>query len=121
MPAGETTAEGGAVGGGVIGRVAGLAWRGARRAPMVTVPAAEIAVGGGLAGDHKGLKFPNRGVTVLALEDWEAALAELVDLAGPVLLPWTARRANVLVSGLRLPRAKELRAEQLELAWATAF
>ena len=41
---------------------------------------------------------------MLAIEDWEAALAELVDLAGPVPLPWTMRRANLLVRGLRLPR-----------------
>ena len=45
----------------------------------------------------KGIKYPRRGVTVLAREAWEAALAELGD-AGD--LDWTARRANLLVEGV---------------------
>ena len=56
----------------------------------------------GLEGDHKGLKFRRRAITVLAREAWEAALT---DLAGPVTLPWTTRRANLYVEGVRLPRA----------------
>ncbi len=89
-----------------VGRVAGLARRSARRAPMETVVEGVAATGGGLEGDHKGLKFPRRGLTLLAIEDWEAAVAALADLAGPVPLDWTARRANVLVQGLALPRSK---------------
>ena len=73
---------------------------------MEIVEAGDLIAGAGLAGDHKGEKFPNRGVTILAAEDWAAAIAELTDLAGPVPLPWTARRANLLVEGLRLPRAR---------------
>lgn len=72
---------------------------------MEEVAAAEITADGGLAGDHKGPKFPRRRITVLAREAWDAALAELHDLAGSVPLPWTARRANLLVEGVRLPRA----------------
>lgn len=89
------------------GRLAGLAWRAARRQPMIEVAAGEIAVGAGLVGDHKGARFANRAVTVLAIEDWQAALADLaVEMQRPVILPWTARRANLLVEGLRLPRAR---------------
>ena len=73
---------------------------------MEEVAAAEVKAGGGLVGDHKGTKFPNRGVSILSHEAWESALAGLIDLAGPVPLPWIARRANLLVEGLALPQAR---------------
>lgn len=73
---------------------------------MALIDAVELVVGGGLEGDHKGGKFPRRGVTVLAVEAWQAAIDELGDLGGPVPLPWTARRANLLVEGITLPQAK---------------
>jgi MOSC domain-containing protein YiiM len=44
-------------------------------------------------------------VTVLAREDW---LAACVQVQAPDL-PWTARRANLLVEGLVLPRARGAR------------
>ena len=61
-----------------------------------------ISVEAGLAGDCKGVKYPRRQITVLAREAWDAALAEL----GGSGLAWTARRANLLVAGVELPRAK---------------
>jgi MOSC domain-containing protein YiiM len=85
------------------GRLIGIARRSERRAPMEVIAAGEIAIDGGLAGDHKGPKFPRRRITVLAREDWEAALAELG--MADADLPWTVRRANLLVEGVRLPRA----------------
>ena len=88
------------------GVLIGIARRARPRAPMEQIDAVDVAAGGGLEGDHKGAKFPRRGVTVLAREAWEAALAALSDLGGPVLLPWTARRANLLVEGVRLPAAR---------------
>lgn len=88
------------------GRLIGIAGRVAPRAPMQCAETGEIVTGGGLAGDHKGLKFPRRGITILARDDWDAALATLTDLGGPVRLLWTVRRANLLVEGLRLPRAR---------------
>lgn len=90
----------------VGGRLIGIAHRPARRAPMVLVETIGVNADAGLDGDHKGVKFPRRGVTVLAREDWETAIATLADLAGPVPLPWTARRANLLIEGLSLPRAR---------------
>ena len=66
----------------------------------------DISVAAGVAGDHKGAKFKRRAVTILAREDWEAALGDLAatgaDVGG---IEWTVRRANLLVEGLRLPRA----------------
>lgn len=87
------------------GLLIGIARRPARRAPMEILDGVAIMRGGGLEGDHKGLRFPQRGVTLLAREDWEEAIGELADLAGPVPLPWTRRRANLLVEGVVLPRA----------------
>jgi MOSC domain-containing protein YiiM len=72
---------------------------------MQLVEVAEVTAGGGIDGDHKGVRFPKRGITILAREDWQAAIALLADLAGPVPLPWTARRANLFVEGVALPQA----------------
>ncbi len=73
---------------------------------MELVDEVAVMADAGLEGDDKGLKFPRRGVTLLAREDWQAAIDELADLAGPVPLPWTARRANLLVEGVRLPAVR---------------
>lgn len=69
---------------------------------MEVIDAGMITLEAGLAGDHKGARFPKRQITVLAREDWAAALAQL----GSSDVPWTVRRANLLVEGVRLPRAK---------------
>jgi MOSC domain-containing protein YiiM len=74
---------------------------------MQEIAAGVITVDGGLEGDHKGPKFPRRRITVLAREAWEEALADLPPVDGaPVRLPWTTRRANLFVEGVRLPRAR---------------
>ena len=87
------------------GRLIGIAHRPAHRAPMQTVDSALVETNGGVEGDHKGRKFPRRGVTLLAREAWEAALAELAKTGNVDDLPWTARRANLLIEGVELPRA----------------
>ena len=69
---------------------------------METLAAAAITSAIGLEGDCKGRKFSKRQITVLAIEDWQAACRD----AGAIDLPWTARRANLLVAGLQLPRAR---------------
>lgn len=85
------------------GRLVGMARRAGPRAPMETLEAGRIGVDFGLEGDHRGIvrpgKLPKRQVTVLAREAWEAACA---DLGHDV--PWTARRANLLVEQVPLPR-----------------
>ena len=90
------------------GRLLGIARHLGRRAPMEELPQAAITVAAGLEGCTRGAKYKTRQITVLAREDWEAALAGLTqgDLVGPVNLPWTVRRANLFVEGVRLPRAK---------------
>jgi len=84
------------------GRLVAIARRQQRRAPMQEIAEGLVSVEAGLAGDCKGARFPLRQVTVLAREAWEAAAAE----AGDAGLPWTARRANLLVEGVELPSGK---------------
>lgn len=84
-----------------VGRVVALARRAARRAPMVETPVGRLTVEAGMDGDCKGARFPKRQITVLALEDWAVAVAEIDALD----LSWLVRRANVLVRDVRLPRA----------------
>jgi MOSC domain-containing protein YiiM len=73
---------------------------------MQTVDDVEISVERGVEGDHKGRKYKRRAVTILGREDWEAALAELASTGAEISdLEWTVRRANLLVEGIRLPRA----------------
>ena len=100
---------------------------------METLAEGAITVEAGLTGDSRGAKFKTRQITVLAREDWEAALLDVGSVspaeqrqagspaeqrqAGssaeqrnpkerPLDLPWTVRRANLLVESVRLPRAK---------------
>jgi MOSC domain-containing protein YiiM len=60
----------------------------------------------GVLGDCKGQRFPLRQVTILAREDWEAALCDVAAVTGvgTIELHWTARRANVLVENVELPK-----------------
>ncbi len=90
------------------GQLVGIARRDKRRAPMEEIGAGSITTEAGLIGDHKGKKFRNRQITVLSLEQWLEALASIpAEVDGePLKLPWTARRANLLVEGVDLPRAR---------------
>jgi MOSC domain-containing protein YiiM len=83
------------------GRLVGIARRAGRRAAMQEIAEGQITIAGGLEGDFKGIKYPRRQITILAVDAWEAALQEI----GHATLPWTVRRANLLVAGVRLPRA----------------
>ena len=91
---------------GCAGSLTGIARRAKLRDPMEELTAGIISPLTGLEGDARGAKYPRRQITVLARGDWQAAIASLADLAGPGPLPWTTRRANLLIEGLRLPRAK---------------
>jgi MOSC domain-containing protein YiiM len=80
------------------GRLAGIARREKKRAPMQTLESADISSDTGVAADFRGLPG-DRQVTVMSAAAWRAACAELQrDVA------WTTRRANLFVDGLKLPR-----------------
>jgi MOSC domain-containing protein YiiM len=69
---------------------------------MEELAEAPISVAAGLEGDYKGAKYPSRQITVLSREAWDGALVEI----DAPHLAWTARRANLLVAGVELPRAR---------------
>lgn len=75
---------------------------------MEELAAGRITTESGLEGDHKGAKFKDRQITAISLEQWQSALEALALLEGGATpkLDWTVRRANLLVQGVRLPRAR---------------
>ena len=76
---------------------------------MLELPRAAVTGRGGVADDFRG-RPGRRQVTVLSLEDWQAACAQ----AGRPELPWTTRRANLLVTGIDLAAANQAAAASAE-------
>ena len=64
------------------------------RVPMQLIDSASVTVNNGILGDFRGTQ-QDRQVTILSQSDWDKACAE-VDAD----LPWTTRRANILVDGI---------------------
>ena len=81
------------------GRLAGIARRARPKAPMEELGQVLLSPEHGVEGDCRGRPGP-RQLVILAGEDWRAALDEL----GGEPSPWTVRRANLLVTGMALPR-----------------
>ena len=75
-------------------QLTGIAIREKSRAPMRVIDAAKVTLEEGVIGDFRG-KPGKRQVTVLSESQWGDACNEL-----QVALPWTYRRANLLVSGV---------------------
>ncbi|WP_366557138.1 MOSC domain-containing protein [Novosphingobium sp. PASSN1] len=77
------------------------------RGPMEVLDRARVTPDMGLEGDCRGRvpegKRGNRQITVIEAESWAAAMNELGGADG---LVWSDRRANLLVSGVRLPRVR---------------
>lgn len=82
----------------MTGTILAIARRDRTRGPMETLEHASITVAAGVDGDVRG-QLRGRQVTVLTREGWDAACNAL---GKP--LPWTTRRANILVEGLALPQ-----------------
>ena len=79
-----------------MGKLIGIATRKKSRETMERHESIEVAIDTGLAGDLRG-RARGRNVTVLGREGWEQACAEIGED-----LPWTTRRANLLVEGVDL-------------------
>lgn len=77
-----------------MGSLLGISRRTKAHGPMETLEAAEVTPASGVEGDVRG-KPGRRQITVLPVEGWRVACAE----AGADL-PWTVRRANLLVEGI---------------------
>ncbi len=82
-----------------MGELVGIARRDAKRGAMQELQSASVTADNGVADDFRG-KPGKRQVTVLSADVWDAVCQELDSQ-----LPWTTRRANLLVSGVELPRS----------------
>ena len=80
-----------------MGRLIGIARRDSKRAPMQTLDTAEISEETGVANDFRGT-LEKRQVTVISARAWRQACDEVGKE-----LPWTTRRANLLVDEIDLP------------------
>ncbi|MDX1482101.1 MAG: MOSC domain-containing protein [Woeseiaceae bacterium] len=81
-----------------MGRLIGIARRDRKRGPMQELTSADVVTSAGVAEDFRG-RPGQRQVTVISAEDWRAACRD-VDAD----LPWTTRRANLLVEDVDLPQ-----------------
>lgn len=84
-----------------MGKLIGIARRDRKRAPMQELDSAAIHVETGVALDSRG-KPGKRQVTVLSARVWHEVCSEL-----GADIPWTTRRANLLVKDIDLPTRME--------------
>ncbi len=80
-----------------MGRLIGIARREQKRAEMEVLQDAEISEQTGVANDFRG-KSGKRQVTVISAESWTDTCEDLGQE-----IPWTIRRANLLIEGIELP------------------
>jgi MOSC domain-containing protein YiiM len=78
------------------GEIIAIARHSKSREPIEELTSARITVESGVEGDCHGAPGPSQ-VTVVSEEGWRAALVEL-----GTDLPWTLRRANLLIRGIDL-------------------
>ena len=83
-----------------MGRLTGIARREEKRGPMETLQQAEVSEQTGVAMDFRG-KPGKRAVTVISARAWREVCAELGQE-----IPWTTRRANLLVDDIDLPKSE---------------
>ena len=76
-------------------RVVAIAVRTVENGPMREIESVRAHQDGGIDGDLP--VEPDRGITLMAREQWEEVTGELA-----VELPWHTRRANLLVEGLQM-------------------
>jgi len=91
----------------MTGRLGGIARHDRPRGPIETLSRVVVTRDEGVHGNCRGTVKPGgsdrRQVSLIEAESWAAAMADL-GLGADDALPWQARRANLLVEGLRLPR-----------------
>jgi MOSC domain-containing protein YiiM len=89
------------------GRLGGIARHGRPRGPIETLGRVAVTCDEGLHGDFRGAVRPGksgrRQVSLIEADAWTAAMADL-GLTLDNAPPWHARRANLLIEGIRLPR-----------------
>jgi MOSC domain-containing protein YiiM len=83
------------------------------RVAMQSIDSAQIAVAIGILGDHRGSQL-QRQVTILSADSWQKTCTDIDSN-----LPWTTRRANLLVDGVEFDSSyigKIVRIDAVELA-----
>lgn len=80
------------------GKLLAIAWKEKPRTPMQTAERALVDREAGLPGDFRG-RAQDAQITIVFAEDWAKACGEL-----GADVPWLARRANLLVTGIANPR-----------------
>ena len=89
-----------------------IAFRRQAKGPMLEIASVAISREAGVVPDTRG-KPGRRQITLLSLQSWQEACADL-----GAELPWTVRRANLLIDGLRFSAAdvgRVLRVGDVEL------
>jgi MOSC domain-containing protein YiiM len=91
-----------------MGRLGGIARHDRPYGPIETLGHVSVTATEGVHGCIRGAlastkKTRKRQVSIIEAESWAAAMEDL-GIAEHDRLPWHARRANLLVEGLRLPR-----------------
>ena len=82
------------------------------REPMQILDSAQVSVEKGILGDFRGTQT-DRQITILSEDAWSKACAEV-----GVELPWTTRRANLLIDGVEFDASyvgRRLRIGEVEL------
>ena len=82
------------------------------RVPMQLIDSASITVNNGILGDFRGTQ-QDRQITILSQAAWDKACAEI-----ETDLPWTTRRANLLIDGTEFDQSfvgKRVRIGEAEL------
>jgi len=84
-----------------MGRLAGIARRDKKRAPMEALERSMITRDAGVVGDFRG-KPGDRQVTLLSARAWRAACDELGKD-----IPWTVRRSNLFLDDFDIPQSDD--------------
>ena len=82
------------------------------RVAMQSIDSAQISVNSGILGDFRGPQ-KDRQITILSEDAWQKACREI-----DVELPWTTRRANLLVDGVEFDESytnRRVRIGEVEL------
>ncbi len=102
------------IGTGVGGRLAGIGRRSRPHGEIELIDHVHVSRTHGVAQDFRGALAASKGnyrrqVSLIEAESWAEALADLSQAALHSAEPWWRRRANLLVEGIRLPRAEGTR------------
>jgi MOSC domain-containing protein YiiM len=89
------------------GRLEGIARHARARGPIELLDAVSVTTAAGLQGDFRGAVKPGgkgrRQISLITAEGWDAAMAAM-QLPADAVLPWHARRVNLLARGIVFPQ-----------------